>query len=89
MRRARGGFAVEHPGEARVVPSVRRGIASEEHRRANRRPDQGEEELGADGLLVVDRGRRSGEDVATRAAEERAVACGAADYTLAVTGELV
>ncbi len=72
-----------------MVLSVRRSVASKEHRRADRRTDQGEEKVGANALLVVDRGRRSPEDVATFAAKKRAVACGASHHLLAVAGQLM
>jgi len=83
------GTAAQHPRIARVVPSIRRRVAREEDGRTERRADQGEEKRWADRFLVVDSGCGSSEDLATLTTEERAIACRAADHTLAVSGQLV
>jgi hypothetical protein len=69
-----GSCTVEDSCEARVVPPVGWIVAREQDRRALRLKDQREEELGAGGVLVVDRGRGSGEEFTACAAKERAFA---------------
>lgn len=56
VRRAPGRAPLENTRVAGVVPSIRGRVACEKNGRTERRADESEEELGADRLLVVDRG---------------------------------